>query len=431
MRQTFLSLCIGLLGFVMSGCGGSATAPVNFAPNVAAKSTPTVGSGLRNYNVVRIPTLGGTEAYATFIDAQGRVTGAADVKPAGSAEHAFLWDGDKTRDLGTLGGDNSESWGINGRSDIAGQSVTSTLDPNAEDFCQYVIDGVPKPTKNTCRGFRLSDGTKTPLSTLGGNNNQAFGLNNRGQIVGDAENSTLDPSCIAPQVLDYEAVMWSPDSRHAQMLSPYAGDAVGIALAVNDKGQVAGASGYCASVSFSIGVHALLWQSSSPGSPTYLGGFGGAMNNVAWALNNRGQVVGFSDLPGDATTHAFLWKKGTRIVDLGTLPGDLFSFAFGINERGKVVGMSCDASFNCRAFIWQRGVMTDLNTLIPSSSTLYLTIGASINNAGQITGYGFEQSTGDLPAYVATPTDRRGAHPSVRVTLPANVRAQLKQRIRF
>jgi len=75
--------------------------------------------------------------------------------------------------------------------------------------------------------------------------------------------------------------------------------------------------------------------------------------------------------------------------------------------------------------------LTDLNTLIAPSSALYLTIAASINNSDEITGIGFEQSTGDIPAYVATPTFRRGAHPSVRVALPANVRAQLKQRVRL
>jgi probable HAF family extracellular repeat protein len=48
------------------------------------------------------------------------------------------------------------------------------------------------------------------------------------------------------------------------------------------------------------------------------------MNNIALAINNRGQIVGESDLPGDTATHAFLWQNGV-MTDLGTLPGDAIS----------------------------------------------------------------------------------------------------------
>ncbi len=45
------------------------------------------------------------------------------------------------------------------------------------------------------------------------------------------------------------------------------------------------------------------------------------MNNVAFGINNLGQVAGLSGVPGDATAHAFLWQDG-MMTDLGTLPGD-------------------------------------------------------------------------------------------------------------
>jgi uncharacterized membrane protein len=38
------------------------------------------------------------------------------------------------------------------------------------------------------------------------------------------------------------------------------------------------------------------------------------------------------------------------------------------------------------AFIWQNGVMTDLNTMFPASSNLFGTFAAKINNRGQIGG---------------------------------------------
>src|SRR6202030_2747774 len=100
------------------------------------------------------------------------------------------------------------------------------------------------------------------------------------------------------------------------------------------------------------------------------------------AINNRGQVVGFSDLPGDATFHAFFWENGV-MTDLGTLPGDFSSLASGINNEGQVVSTSCDQNGNCRVFLWEIGVMTDLNGLISQGSSLYLRMASDINDRGE------------------------------------------------
>lgn len=113
------------------------------------------------------------------------------------------------------------------------------------------------------------------------------------------------------------------------------------------------------------------------------------------------------------------------MTDLGTLRGDVFSFAFGINERDQIVGQSCDASFNCRAFIWQNGVMHDLNALVPDSS-LSLMLTESINKSGEITGIAYDPSTGGIPAYVAIPKDGGiDATPLSKTALPRNVRIRI------
>ncbi|MEO6834693.1 MAG: hypothetical protein ABI231_02135 [Candidatus Tumulicola sp.] len=241
----------------------------------------------------------------------------------------------------------------------------------------------------------------TPLPTLGGNNAAATGVNNRGDVVGAAENSVQDPSCAGRQKLDFYAVIWQRNGTTAT-LPPIDGDTVSQAAAVNNSGQVVGASGPCGPPFNNLygTAHAVLWQT---GSAIDLGRLGGKTGNAALAINDRGQVVGFADLPGDNTFHAFLWQRGS-MADLGTLPGDVLSVALGINNKGQVVGQSCDAKGNCRAFIWQNGSMTDLNLLRDPHSPYYLTYGGYINDRGWVVGAANDAKTGGSPAFLALPS---------------------------
>lgn len=416
------------LGAALTACGGSSglspSTPTSVAPPIAAPQSATSASGIHrkgvHYRIVQLPTLGGSEAFANWINDRGWVTGAADL-PGGKREHAFLWQRNQIRDLGTLGGRNSLAWGVNDAGEIGGSSDTSTKDSYDENFCNFIIDGKPEHSTRTCLGFIWSHGTLTALPTLGGNNGGVQGVNNRGQFAGNAETSTVDPKCMAPQVLDFEGTVWEPNGRvHA--LPPLSGDAVASALAINDAGIAVGGSGVCANPA--ISTHAVLWHGSRV---INLGGFGGKANNVAFDINNRGQVAGFSDLASDTTAHAFLWQNH-KLSDLGTLKGDFASFAFGINDRGQVVGQSCDASFNCRAFIWQNGVMTDLNTIVSADSSLQLMLAESINQSGVIAGIAYDPATGGIPAFIAIP--QRGgfhAHPRSTAVLPADVRKRIQQ----
>ena len=159
-----------------------------------------------------------------------------------------------------------------------------------------------------------------------------------------------------------------------------------------------------------LGVHAVVWHRGVPSSlPT----LGGAYNNAATAINNKGDIAGFSDLPGDGAMHAVLWKSGKR-TDLGTLPGDVSSMAFGINVKDQVVGTSTDASGNSRAVLWENGAIYDLNSLIQAGSNLYLFYGGDINDAGVIAGQALDPTTGNSPAFVANPQ-----HGATRVPMPA------------
>ena len=88
--------------------------------------------------------------------------------------------------------------------------------------------------------------------------------------------------------------------------------------------------------------------------------------------------------------------------DLGTVEGDVDSAAIGINDDGQIVGVSLDANFNPRAFLRQGQTMIDLNTLVPAGSPLYLASACSINAAGEIVGFAFDNS-GNVHAYMAVP----------------------------
>ena len=93
-------------------------------------------------------------------------------------------------DLGTLGGPNSwMNFGeINDRAQIVGYSETSVPDPNGEDICGF-------GTHLTCLPFLWQFFHMSALPTLGGNNGEASAVNDRGQIVGMAENGTVDSTC--------------------------------------------------------------------------------------------------------------------------------------------------------------------------------------------------------------------------------------------
>jgi probable HAF family extracellular repeat protein len=289
-----------------------------------------------HYVVTDLGTLGGTFSIAFGLNRAAHVAGGADL--SNGNQHPFLWTKDNgMQDLGTLGGPNGNAAGPNDSDELAVLAETSTPDPLGEDFCGF-------RTHLVCLGAYWQNGVMTAFPTLGGDNDngQGFGLNDRGQVIGVTETSTKGKSCVSPQVLRYEAVLWGPKQDDIQELPPLPGDIVGFALGINDKGDVVVATGRCAntplvqppasasptgcqlSTAFPCGPHAVLWQN---GVPTDLGSLGGKLVNVAAAINDKGQVVGSSDLPGDRTNAAFLWTKATGMQNIGTLGTDQVGFA--------------------------------------------------------------------------------------------------------
>ena len=127
----------------------------------------------------------------------------------------------------------------------------------------------------------------------------------------------------------------------------------------------------------------------------YIGGAPKATNPEA--LNNNGQVVGYSYISGSSVYDAFFYDGGP-LVDLGSLNGG-FSIANGINDSGDIVGSS-PVNGAPHAFLVTAGNMTDLGTLPGGSSS----IAYAINNQGKIVGYSSTPNSGQHAFVLANGT---------------------------
>jgi probable HAF family extracellular repeat protein len=391
------------------------------------------------YRVVDLGTLGGTFSAGWGINDGPWISGISSIF-GDLQSRAFLWRRGVMTDLGTLGGPNSWSYfPLNERGTVTGGAETLTPDALGEDFCGF-------GTYLTCLPVLWQHGSIVRLPILGGGNGAAFGLNNRGEVAGDAETNAADPTCVSPQVLQYKPVIWDRHGVHE--LPTFSGDPDGAALAINDRGEAVGWSGTCAPGygPHETFLHALLWKD---GTMTDLGNLGGKTNIVASDVNNRGQVIGYSNTANDLTHHAFVWRAGV-MTDLGTLAGDSSSEPSDINELGQVVGASLDSGGNPRAFFWQRETITDLNELIPADSSFFLLYGGSINSRSEITGLALLKETTEVHAFLATPCGRdrfedrdceyqkretstapSQTSPRLTIAVPEDVRKLLKRRLHF
>ncbi|MDB6157121.1 MAG: hypothetical protein JWO04_827 [Gammaproteobacteria bacterium] len=363
-----------------------------------------VFAGPPKYDVTELAGLGGTSSSANSINNRGWISGSSN--PSGNLNAlATLWVYGSPVSLGTLGGtDSSVAWPVkNDRGLIVGISELPVADPLGNNFSCWPFFAAGTPTGRICRGFRWPNGEMSTLSPFpGGYSSYATAANNRGEVVGWAENGVHDPSCDpAFQILQFRATIWHADGT-MQELPPLPGDSTSAARAINDRGQVVGISGDCGVAVGSVSAkHAVL---RDHGVPMDLGNLGGDAWNTPTAINNRGVVVGFANIArGVARTfEAFIWTRTTGMKSLGKLPGDLRSEATGINEHGEVVGLSRGGPYVFRAVVWRHEKLIDLNALTAPGSP-FLLIAGDINDDGTIVGQAFHPDTQASPAFMATP----------------------------
>jgi probable HAF family extracellular repeat protein len=225
-------------------------------------------------------------------------------------------------------------------------------------FCSVTIFFLLLPTwgQTISHAFLWSPSTgMQDLGTLGGDSCGALGINAAGHVVGWSTTASRTP----------HAFLWTSSGGMQDLGQGTIGST---AYAINDHDQIAGINHD----------EPVVWMPG--GGMVRLGSFGGG-GGIAYAINNAGQVVGYSDT-ANFQSHAFLWTKNAGMQDLGTLGGST-SVAYGINDSGEVVGLSRLPDGSTHAFLWSlSGGMQDLGRA-PAD----VTSATAISKAGTITGY--------------------------------------------
>ncbi len=319
---------------------------------------PASAQEVPGYEIVGLGGLGGNATFALDINDRSVVTGNSRTGTTTLPLIGFVWSrrGGMT-EVGTLPGSNafSRGYGINNAGVIVGES-----------------------DNNTSRAFRWENGQISDLGTLGGATAVALDINTAGQIVGSSSNT-----------LTSRPYLW--EAGVMQDLGTVAGgnNTTGRAVSITDAGHIVGSSRVFGTTS-----QATAWFAPTRGRqrpPISMGSLGdGLQFSEALAVSSQRIAVGRSTVTG-SVEHAFRWSPSEGMVDLGTL-GFTHSRANDINDRGQIVGhvatFAGSPSFGGAAFMWEDGVMHDLNTLIPAGSGWTLLSAEGINRYGEIVGYG-------------------------------------------
>lgn len=208
------------------------------------------------------------------------------------------------------------------------------------------------------------------------------GINDSGQVTGTVDSTPLGSS--GPP--STSALIRNPNGEIIS-LGTLPGGSDGRTQSVtgnniNASGQVTGTSTYTGSFNWTpFNTHAFITDSN--GKMKDLGVLGG-FTSVGYGINDAGQVTGTSTIafpPNPGETHAFVTDANGQMLDLGTL-GGIPSIGYGINNLGQVTGSSQTADGNTHAFITDaNGQMIDLGTLGGLNSS-----GSKINDSGQVVG---------------------------------------------
>lgn len=325
-------------------------------PALLAAAGITAGASAQ-YSVIDLGTLGGPTAAGFAVNDFGRVAGMSTRMDANV--RGFLWD-DTLTEVAPLAGDQqSAAFGLSDGDLVVGMSY---------DLGELNV-----------HGFTWQAGNAAPLGNFA-----PRGVSDSGVIVGYV--TVNDPSY---GWVDHAARYVGGTLYDMGTL----GGSFSHAYDSTSDGRIVGASAVAADAA----QFAFLWQAGVFHSLGTLGG----LNSQAYAINEAGDVVGWAQTAA-GVSHAFLFTTDaagnvvTR-TNLGELGGS-YSYAYGVNAQQQVVGTS-----DGRAFLWESGVMQDLNALVSPAAGWTLEAAWDINDAGWIVGVG--QHEGFPHAFLLAPSD--------------------------
>ena len=320
------------------------------------------------YALVDIGTLGGNFGVARSINDAGQVVGHAEAVPDSGLWRAFLWEDGAMEMLPThleSGSTQSYAYDINASGDISGALNTATNRWNA-----YTYDGTAVSN--------IHPGSDTSYS-------YARAINDSGVVAGIS----------SPDGEDLRAIKYHPATGTQNIAVTKSA-----AYDINNAGTIVGKS--LVLTDYGYYYHAAVWAG---GSPTDIDS-SNTFNSEAYAINSAGQVVGWMDnWPDDEL--AFIWDATNGIQGLGTLGGDA-STAWDINDAGQVVGWAENDDYVPHAFIYQDGVLEDLNDLVDPTDMAgwsYLNTAYAINNDGWIVGSGVKTGASYYQPFLLRPLE--------------------------
>jgi len=240
------------------------------------------------------------------------------------------------------------------------------------------------------------------LGNLGGGGTIAFGVNNRGDIVGYGHTADLSIRAFLWQngtitaitatnprfsdalwAINEKGVAVGTDNAEQKLWKDGTWAPIGVEggqADINKFGDVAGTRFTGNATRGYAFLDGVMYQIPSLGPASEI-----SLSSSGNAINDKGVVVGGAQVTF-GVTHAYAWQNGT-MTDLGTLGGNI-SVATDVNSHGVIVGQSSDASNVLRAFVYDRGSMQPVCGISQASDAQAINDhGAIVGNIGSFKGY--------------------------------------------